>query len=288
MSWRDDVLSWRREAPPEHDAEGSDVDNDIDYAAPDPDVALWEFGNMLVDLKFTGKLPATTVCILAFWAHHAAKGGIVEQLARRPGQQTGKYSKHFDKVADCKLNESKEDFYTMSVPGVSRAQGTRQTIDLPVYLPYEAVDDEIRTVGQSNINDQLAKVIEEGGLPPRYYDHRVVRTTVDGTPVYPYTLYVDGIRFTRTDNVIAFWMCSMITFHRHLCVVVRKSELCNCGCRGWDTIYPIMLMLNHSFVALARGILPSARHDGQLEPPPLLIIFLAPSGHPPPLSLPPS
>ena len=28
MSWRDDVVSWRREAPPEHDAEGSDVDND--------------------------------------------------------------------------------------------------------------------------------------------------------------------------------------------------------------------------------------------------------------------
>ena len=110
-------------------------------------------------------------------------------------------------------------------------------------------------------------------MPPRYYDHRVVRETVDGTLVYPYTLYVGGIRFTRTDNVIAFWMCSMITFHRHLCVVVRKSELCNCRCRGWDTIYPIMLMLNHSFVALARGILPSARHDGQLEPPPLLIFF---------------
>ena len=54
-----------------------------------------------------------------------------------------------------------------------------------------------------------------------------------GTDVHPLALYVDGVRHTKRDGVIGFFIYSLVTPRRHLCVAVRKSDLCRCGCRGW-------------------------------------------------------
>jgi hypothetical protein len=54
---------------------------------------------------------------------------------------------------------------------------------------------------------------------------------------------------------------SLVTGISHLNAVLRKSELCACGCAGWCTIFGILLMVKWSFESLARGRWFRSRHD---------------------------
>lgn len=54
----------------------------------------------------------------------------------------------------------------------------------------------------------------------------------------------------------------MLTERRHLVCVIRRSEMCGCGCRGWDTLYPVLSVLSWSLKAMATGTHPTRRHDG--------------------------
>ena len=44
--------------------------------------------------------------------------------------------------------------------------------------------------------------------------------------------------------------------------VLRKTRLCQCGCQGYDTLQEILEVLSWSLGCLAKGLSPSARHDG--------------------------
>eukprot|EP00959_Pyramimonas_sp_CCMP1952_P385880 8087329-Pyramimonas_sp.AAC.1 len=56
-------------------------------------------------------------------------------------------------------------------------------------------------------------------------------------------LYADGIRYTRSDRTGKSDSLLLVTMHtlasrrRHPLAVIRKSEMCRCGCRGWCTIF---------------------------------------------------
>eukprot|EP00959_Pyramimonas_sp_CCMP1952_P280116 5856019-Pyramimonas_sp.AAC.1 len=87
------------------------------------------------------------------------------------------------------------------------------------------------------------------------------------------SLYSDGIRFTRservgkTDTLLGFFVHLVPHARRHTVAILRKSEQCRCGCRGWCTIYPIMLMMAWSLKALLEGKSPRLTHDHQPFPP---------------------
>eukprot|EP00969_Alexandrium_andersonii_P160163 7076422-Alexandrium_andersonii.AAC.1 len=53
---------------------------------------------MLVDEFVQGRMPATLVCQLAYWAMRSGMAGSVRDLAAAPGQSSGNYSKHLDKA----------------------------------------------------------------------------------------------------------------------------------------------------------------------------------------------
>eukprot|EP00969_Alexandrium_andersonii_P121853 5387748-Alexandrium_andersonii.AAC.1 len=55
----------------------------------------------------------------------------------------------------------------------------------------------------------------------------------------------------------------MASGRRHLCAVLRKSEMCKCGCRGWCSVFSVFLMIRWAFESMGSGIYPSERHDGQ-------------------------
>ena len=48
--------------------------------------------------------------------------------------------------------------------------------------------------------------------------------------------------------------------------VLKKKDMCRCGCRGWCSIRPIMQFLHWSFAALASGYFPVATPEGTLWP----------------------
>ena len=80
--------------------------------------------------------------------------------------------------------------------------------------------------------------------------------------MYPVMLYCDGVPFTRSDGALAVYMTSFISMTPHLLFVLRKADLCSCGCKGWCSIYVCMRALAWSFESAACGRRPTARHDG--------------------------
>eukprot|EP00969_Alexandrium_andersonii_P167310 7396061-Alexandrium_andersonii.AAC.1 len=72
---------------------------------------------------------------------------------------------------------------------------------------------------------------------------------------------MDGVSFARADSVLGVWVYNVVTQLRHLAAVFRKSELCQCGCDGWCSLFPLFSWLHWSFCALAEGKYPRERHD---------------------------
>ena len=132
-------------------------------------------------------------------------------------------------------------------------------MQIPVLPPLEAIDEEI--LYNPGIKDKLNQMIEDGQLPDAYFQHKAYLDAPADTPVYPLVVYLDGVKFQRVDGVLGVWIYNLVTGLRQLLVVVRKSQLCACGCRGWCTVFALLLMLNWSFLHMKRGQRPDARHD---------------------------
>jgi len=66
--------------------------------------------------------------------------------------------------------------------------------------------------------------------------------------------------------MIAFTCYNLVTNKRHYLGSIAKKFLCRCGCRGWDTMYPIMRALEWSFEASAQGARPTLLPDASEFP----------------------
>jgi len=233
----------------------------------DPDTASIEIGaecfeDMILGLKFAGTLTATDASVLSFWA---MKGGLqatesIRKIAKRPGLQSGAYSKRFDEVFGTAPKE--QCFYDVPFPQKLRHEASRSVKLLPVLPLHEALATEF--VESENLKSDLAQAISDDELPPSYWDHPVVTANPD-KKVHPVCLYVDGVSFGRNnyDSVIAFWGYFLFSTTRHLLGVLRKTELCQCGCRGWCTLWAMWHVIAWGVRAIHSGFYPSERHDGQ-------------------------
>ena len=235
------------------------MDSALDPDQCEPADALRLAGEMLVDLKWAGKLSAREVCTLCFWLAKAGNGGILKDLAVHPERSSGQYSKHFDLIVQTRRCDTEGDFYIMQSPCYVRSQAMRCVEPLYVLTPLEAIEEEIRTTPK--INERLASMTAAGDFPAAYFEHPVKQRAPPNTNVFPYVLYIDGIAFQRTDGLLRFSVISLVTGISHLNVALRKSELCACGCKGWCTLFSVMLMLKWSFESLARGLWFQSRHD---------------------------
>jgi len=225
-----------------------------------PDEALQAAADMLVDWKLASvTVTATHVCKLCFWLSKAGLGGPISDLSVHPERSSGQYSKHFDLVVGTRRCDTDGDDYWMKSPCYLRAESKRSAQDLCVWTPLESAEEEVRT--NPGIHKKLAVAIEAGDLPQAYFDHPVKQRAPPNTSVLPYVLYIDGIAFQRTDGLLRFSVISLVTGISHLNAVLRKSELCACGCAGWCTIFGILLMVKWSFESLARGRWFRSRHD---------------------------
>ena len=79
----------------------------------------------------------------------------------------------------------------------------------------------------------------------------------------PIAIYMDGVPYSLTDSVVGFWVVNLVTEARHLFMVVRKRFTCKCGCRGWCTFWPIFQFIHWNLEAMARGVCPAKRADGE-------------------------
>ena len=91
----------------------------------------------------------------------------------------------------------------------------------------------------------------------------VVQATLDGDreTTYGICLYMDGAEFENRESLLIMTGRFIFSHVRHLIWFVRKSNLCDCGCGGWCTMYPLFRFIAWSLHSLTKGVFPSAKWD---------------------------
>lgn len=96
-------------------------------------------------------------------------------------------------------------------------------------------------------------------LPATYVSHPV--TEDKGLLSCPITLYSDGVPYSKGDTFICYYWSTHCDPHtRHLICIIKKSDLCDCGCNGWCTTGAIQRILAWSFKCLSSGVYPEFDH----------------------------
>ena len=210
---------------------------------------------LLLDHMLCSRLSAHQCCTLMYWAE---KAGVqaAKPFALRPEANSGHASRKLRKALG---HVGSTDLYELEVPGHARRDLERSSHLTPVMpLHEQLVKSMEKEVG---ILTQLAEHKASGDVPPAYTDHRVVRENPDEL-VVPIALFVDAVPYSHTDSVLGFWGMHVLSGQRFLYAVVRKRHVCRCGCKGWCTYSAMFSLTAWSLDAMARGVWPSARHDG--------------------------
>jgi hypothetical protein len=238
--------SWERKLD-----EGSDCDSEGEEA---------HAGKMLYDLVVTlylsGFLSAKRTCVLSHWASKAGARGAIGELALAPTAQTGHYQRKLNVALGF---NTVEDHYFAELIGFDDAMASRSKRRVDVLPPHEVLHRELSE--RDMWKEELQESIRSQEWAADYHNHATVLAN-PGKNVIPIVLYVDGLRTTKKDGVIGFYVYTALTLRRHLVACVRRSTLCRCSCRGWCTLHEVFRWLHWSFSACATGLFPLARHDG--------------------------
>ena len=223
-----------------------------------------DFMDMLLDLKLTGAtVSAKHVCLLC---HYAVQGGwahpSVAQFALGPQpegreEQTGRWHKKLDSVLGIRGDF---EYYPLPMPGQDKHELDRTSKIIPTLLPFKTLSSEIAS--STVAADRLDAGFVADEWAPSYTSHPVYVGRRVGEQVWPLALYLDGISFQKRDFMWVYVVYNLATGVRHLCVVLRASSLCRCGCGGWCNHSIVLRWLHWNFKALAAGRAPAARHDG--------------------------
>ena len=65
-----------------------------------------------------------------------------------------------------------------------------------------------------------------------YLRHPVVVAESPSERVWPLALCLDGVSFLKRDGLLGLTMYNLCSGERHLLLIVRRSDLCRCGCQG--------------------------------------------------------
>ena len=223
---------------------------------PTKDEAERALADYLVTRHVMGKMTAKEVCVIAYWVKHMGAEGPICDFALKPSSPGGHFARKVRNATNvCKLDSRTQ---MLSVPGHSPSTMSRVVHEIPFVPVHEALHAEmVSTVG---LQEKLAAEVAHGGMPPCYMNHPVAIAT--GHRAMPISLYVDGVPYTDRDGLLGFWAYNWLTERRQYLGALRKSRVCQCGCRGWCSYWVVFDHLRACFMALALGQFPSSRGDG--------------------------
>ena len=245
--WEDAAREWE-ENPGRNDWQDCERDDSdgIDYGSIVGESAGAELSELLVDAKMSGRpISAKLCCLIAHWATQAGAVGEVTKLAVPPGQQSGKYSGKFDKVIGKPRDQG---YHYVPVPQILRSSGSRKVAEMSAVLPHEVLAAHVHERGQ-----ELRELLAVSELPRCYYSHPVVERETCNRLVVPVAYYLDGVKYSRENSVLGCWLVCLLTKKRWLLWTLRKASACNCGCRGWCSLYTLMLLTSQCTDALSEG-----------------------------------
>ena len=177
-----------------------------------------------------------------------------------PLNQSGKFQRKLDDAYDFK--KSDDSLYPIDLPCRSWRSGERKIARTFAKPLHESLATELRE--NPKILDDWQSSITQGEWIACYENHwkvRACRSAKERQTVLPTVLYMDGAQFTKKDSLYVFTVRFGFSRVRHLVWTVRKSILCDCGCKGWCTFSQLFQFIAWSLFCLANGINPSTRHD---------------------------
>lgn len=174
---------------------------DYDYTAVSQDEAGAQLFELLARLKIMSVLSAKQACLVAFWASKAGAIGRVSELAVKPDAQAGKFSARFDKVVGTKI--SSEGTYSLGLARRLRHDATRRWDQIPIKLPLEVLGQELAS--SSGPKDALRQALVAGEVPRLFLDHPAVRSCSTGGTIFPVSLYIDAVAYSRLDSALGVW-----------------------------------------------------------------------------------
>eukprot|EP00959_Pyramimonas_sp_CCMP1952_P185228 3872934-Pyramimonas_sp.AAC.1 len=226
-----------------------------------------ELMRLLLTWYASCKITAQQFCVACHYCNMAGvKGAAFDMYAVESGKFSGHYQRHLDSILP-----SPGPLYDVRVPVNLHYSSIRSTTSIPMKYAWDCIDTEyendpsIRELLEEDPAERTPCILDV----PAYKEHPLVlrAEAADEPRPLPIGLYVDGIRYIsqaagRSDTITGFWLVNLVTQKRHLLSSLRHSDECACGCRGWDSIYPLLLSLAWMLRAMVRGESPQFRHDG--------------------------
>jgi len=225
--------------------ESSSDDSDIEaYTADEAADCLIAF---VLNMKDTGAISAKSACVIFWWA---GKAGLsrVAKWGFRPDAPSSHFQRHLDMLLGCKVK--RQERYCMNLPSYQKHARGRQIRRAPVQLPHEVLDNEART--DPLFMDTLLRAVDGGELPPVHSGR-----AADGSIASPVAVYADGVEFQKRDSLLGLWVCNVLSGIRYVCIVLRRTWFCRCGCRGWCSIFAALDVLRWSLEQASSGVYPT-------------------------------
>ena len=100
-------------------------------------------------------------------------------------------------------------------------------------------------------------------MVPNFENHPIVQEH-GASRCSPQGLFVDAVEITEAGDSMIVWIGGCVySQKRDIYTLIRKSQLCTCGCRGLHTLLPIDQTLANDYSALERGIYATSAELGQ-------------------------
>ena len=213
-------------------------------------------GTQLIELllwfQMSNRLSAKYICIIAFWAFHSKGMGGLDKLSKKPNSPSGHFQRHLDAFLEADKEADRQG--KLSVPCYAKHSAERIVREVAVAHPHEEFNNEVLVYSEAH--GQLREAQQTGVLPDGYWGHVGIKDrSADGA--FPLAVYVDGMPYRKKDGIIAWVVINLVTGCRHLICILRKGELCRCGCKGWCSMWVVWRWIRWSLEALFDGRFPS-------------------------------
>ncbi|CAK9016517.1 unnamed protein product [Durusdinium trenchii] len=175
----------------------------------------------------TDPQPKKRVATLAYHITRAGGQGL-EDLALNATSAVKNGHRHVKKHAGKIYPEVGLGF--VKCPMYKKRDSQRVVEEVPIYLPSTAFQKYIT----QDMVDNTAEFDKIVGDLDAYWDHPLVKAAkAEGIKrhVRPIALYWDGVVYTKKDSFFAFYVTDILS----------SEEMCQCGCRGWCSLYPLLL-----------------------------------------------
>ena len=204
-----------------------------------PDTAI-QAGQKLRDFLerklFAGLITAVD---LAIQSHYTTLcGGVgLEDLAVRPDQAEKHAASHIELILGSKY--PKPVLKSIDVPACTKRGCIREEFKVAMRMPTEIISETYNTTTH----------IEPPGDDPSvlalFPNHPVVRVAraegLHWSRIVPLVIYTDGVKYSTRDSFVQISITDYRTLKMVPFVIVRKDDMCKCGCRGWCTLFPILV-----------------------------------------------